>query len=442
MTLPLANVRFIRYIRWFTASIVIGITITAALVVIIDPYAQYQIVVRPGFNLIKPGLTRYQQENKLMRAAQLRPDVLILGHSRAEVGFDPDASVFTQRGLTAYNLAIPGTGISTARAEVEHLDRAGIKPKVIILGVEFLDFMEAPQKRSAAAEHARPTVDPQGAMRWFWRFDSLFSIASIIDALHTLLIQFDPEMPIMTYRGFNPLQEYARMAREEGYFPLFQQRAQENTEIYLRKAKGSLSLADLAHLRAILDLAAKNASEVKLIIYPYHAQILALFEETGLMPPLEEWKNSLTREVSVARLHHPGASIALFDFSGYGNYNCERIPAKGHREAVTRWYWEAGHFKKELGDVVLDVVLSSPGNPLPMGGAGEDRSNVFGFELNEANGEMNRRRIHLERSQCMRSYPELFMEVAALVQERDTGRREVKQEVTHKMGNATDGYEP
>ena len=116
MTLPLANVHFIRYIRWFTASIVIGITITAALVVIIDPYAQYQIVVRPGFNLIKPGLTRYQQENKLMRAAQLRPDVLILGHSRAEVGFDPDAPVFTQHGLTAYNLAIPGTGISTARA--------------------------------------------------------------------------------------------------------------------------------------------------------------------------------------------------------------------------------------------------------------------------------------------------------------------------------------
>lgn len=421
MTEPSAYVRFV---RWFTGTVVIGIAVVVTLVAIIDPYNQYQIVVRPGFNLIKPGLTRYQQENKLTQASQLRPDALILGHSRAEVGFDPDGPAFVRRNLSAYNLAIPGTGISTARAQVEYLYKVGIKPKVIILGIEFLDFLEAPRKMPAATEPSRPTIDRHLVTGWFWRFDSLFSLASVSDAVRTLFIQHNSEMPTMTSRGFNPLQEYPALARTEGYFTLFRQRAQENTQTYLRKAKGSLSLADLTHLRAILDLAAEQGTEVKLIIYPYHAQILALFEETGIVFTFEEWKNFVTREVSGARLRHPHASVGLFDFSGYGNYNCERIPKQGDRVTATRWYWEAGHFKKELGDVVLDGVLSAPASSLRMIGATQDKLNIFGFELNESNSTTNRRRIYLERSECMRSYPQLFAEAATLVQERKARRKE------------------
>jgi hypothetical protein len=347
-----------------------------------------------------------------------------MGHSRAEVGFDPDGPAFVKRGLSAFNLAIPGTGIGTARAQVDYLHKVGIKPKLIILGVEFLDFLEAPQKMPATTEPSRPTVARHSITGWFWRFDSLFSLASVCDAIRTLFIQHDSEMPTMTSRGFNPLKEYAPLARTEGYFALFQQRAQENTETYLRKANGSLSLADLTHLRAILDLAAEQGTEVKLIIYPYHAQILALFEETGIGFTFEEWKNFVTREVSGARLRHPDASIVLFDFSGYGNYNCERIPKQGDRVTATRWYWEAGHFKKELGDVVLDVVLSAPANSLHMAGAAQDKLNTFGFELNESNSAINRRRIDLEHAECMRSYPELFAAAATLVQERATRKKE------------------
>jgi hypothetical protein len=414
---------YVRFVRWFMATLVTGIAIVVTLVAIIDPYNQYQIVVRQGFNLIKPGLTRYQQENKLTQASKLRPDALILGHSRAEVGFDPDGPAFVQRSLSAYNLAIPGTGISTARVQVEYLYKVGIKPKVIILGVEFLDFLEAPQKMSAATEPSHPTGDRHSVTGWFWRFDSLFSLGSVNDAIRTLFIQHNSEMPTITSKGFNPLKEYPPLARTEGYFTLFQQRAQENTETYLRKAKGSLSLADLTHLRVILDLAAEHGADVKLIIYPYHAQILALFEETGIGLSFEEWKTLVTREVSGAQLRHPRASIGLFDFSGFGNYNCERIPAQGDRVTATRWYWEAGHFKKELGDVVLDVVLSAPANSLRMVGAVQDKLNTFGFELNESNSAINRRRIDLERSECMRNYPELFAEAATLVQERATRKK-------------------
>ncbi|SFN76821.1 hypothetical protein SAMN05216386_1771 [Nitrosospira briensis] len=412
MTKPLEPSRFM---RWFTISTLTGIALVVALVVIVDPYDQYRVVTRPGFNLIKPGLTRHQSEIKLTQAVEMRADALILGHSRAEVGFDPEAPVFVRQGLSAYNLAIPGAGISNARGQVEYLHQIGIKPKVVVLGVEFLDFMEAPQNAASTILHQHPANDRHPVTHWFWRFDSLFSLGSVKDTIRTLFIQYDNEAAIMTSRGFNPLNEYGPIMRREGYYPLFRQRAQENTKTYLKKAKGSLSSADFDHLRAILDIAAKSGSDVKLIIYPYHAQILALFEETRLWSSFWKWKDLLVREVSAAKQRHPGARIALFDFSGYGNYNCEKIPAKGDRTTATRWYWEAGHFKKELGDIVLESVFSNSANTFQMINVEQDKPDTFGFQLNESNTILNLRRIYQERSRCMKSHPALFVEAIELV---------------------------
>jgi hypothetical protein len=299
---------------------------------------------------------------------------------------------------------------------VEYLHQTGFRPKIIILGLEFLDFMETPQQRSASsAPQVRPDGEGHPITRWFWRFDSLFSLAAVSDAIRTLLIQHDDEAETITSRGFNPLKQYRPIVRNEGYYGLFQQRAQENTQLYLKKARGSLAMDDFAHLHAILDVAAESGSEVKLIIYPYHAQILALFEETGLWLTFEEWKNLLTREISAARKRHPSARFTLFDFSGYGSYNCERIPEKGDRKMAAHWYWEAGHFKKELGDVVLESIFSRSTDPLQM--AESDKLDVFGFQLDESISALtlNSQRIYHERSECMQLYPELFVESAALV---------------------------
>jgi hypothetical protein len=399
------------FLRGFATSLMTGIAMMIAFVAILDPYDQYRLVILPGFNLVKPSLTRYQNEIKLTHAAEIRPDALIYGNSRAEIGFDPEAPVFIRHGLSAYNLAIPGTGILNARSQAEYLHQVGIKPKVVIVGVEFLDFLEI-QRAAVASPHP---VTEHPVTQWFWRFDILFSLASLKDAIRTLYLQHDNEGETMTSRGFNPFKNYESLARREGYFALFRQRAQENTRIFFRKAKGSLSQADFDHLHAILDLAAESGSDVTLVIYPYHAQILALFEKTGLALAFEEWKELLIHEVSAARQRHPGARIALFDFSGYNSYNCEKIPAKGDRMSATRWYWEAGHFKKQLGDIILESIFSGPANPelIPHDGSGTPEK--FGFRLEESSRILNIQRIRLERLECVRYYPELFAEVAALV---------------------------
>lgn len=398
-----------RFLLWLAAFVFSGILCVVGGIVLMDPYGLYQVINLAEVNAVKPELTQNVEEIKLTQSIKLRPDALILGNSRAEVGLDPESQAFLNRAYHAYNLAIRGTSITLSDRQLDYFLSKGNKPKIIIQGLEFLDFMAAPRPPTTSAAHPSDASFPVD--RWYWRFDSLFSMTALKDAIVTAFIQADPEAATTTSRGFNPLREYRKLARVEGYFSIFQQKAKENTKTFLSKSSGMLDINGLDHLRGILDQSAESGTEVILLIYPYHAQILALFEETGLWPYFEDWKKLVQSEVAAAQQRHPNTRIALLDFSGFGHYQCERIPPKGDLKSATRWYWESGHFKKELGDVVLEraLSLSRQANADAIG------ESSFGTWLDQASSEKNRQRIGRERIQCEQAYPELFADAKNLV---------------------------
>lgn len=380
-----------------------GALCAAALVLLVDPYRLYRLVEAPGFNQAKPQPERYQKQIKLHGARMLGANVLILGNSRAELGFDPEHPALAAPGASAYNLALAGTRLRTARAQLEELAGGGMPPGRVVVGVEFLDFLVDPRQPSA------PRTGPEADDGWNWRFDALFSLASLADAAQTVRLQRLADGRTMTERGFNPLFEYRRLAREEGYHAIFRQRAGEYARAFIRKPNGLLDRdagsSELDDLRAILRQAAQAGAELHLAIYPYHVQMLAMLEEAGLAPALGPWKAMLAREVAAVRRLHPASRITLWDFSGYSPFQCEPIPAKGDRKGSTRWYWEAGHFKSALGDVMLSRMLGAGGAP----------ADGFGFALDEATLDANEERMRRERAACVAAQPALFQEARALV---------------------------
>ena len=249
---------------------------------------------------------------------------------------------------------------------------------------------------------------PHPIEKRFWRFDSLFSLTSLKDALHTIRIQREESPETITSRGFNPLKQYRLHARAEGYHALFSQKANENAKVFLRKAGGSFSIADFGHLNATLELAEQSQVQTKIVIYPYHAQILALFEAAGLWPFFESWKQRVTHDLFAIQQRFPNARVELFDFSGYSTYACERIPDKGDLTTDTRWYWEGGHFKKALGEIMLERISAEPS-------AASNKESVFGMKLEPHNWSENQMRIAAERASCLRDYPALFDDSANLV---------------------------
>lgn len=390
---------FSRFVTCFGAVVGVGIVLAVALVVVVDPYRLYQLVDLPGFNQLKPSPERYQEQIKLTGARALRAKVLIAGNSRAEIGFDPEYRALAAGGASTYNIALAGTAISVSRRELDYLRGVALAPSKVVMGIDFLDFLLDPA-------HPPAVPKPGPAQSAFhWQFDSLFSITSVLDAIKTIRMQHADDAESLTARGFNPLREYRKHVRDDGYYPLFQQRASEYAKTFVRKPHGLLIAATdssrgLDEFRAILANAAHDRTELHVVIYPYHAQIMAMFEQVGLDTVFAQWKGLLVREVEAMRKSYPDANITLWDFSGYSHYQCEVIPAKGDKTGSTQWYWEAGHFKPALGNLVLARVLAGADAPATADG--------LGVPLTSSTLAANEQRIAQERASCVATYPGLF----------------------------------
>ena len=57
-----------------------------------------------------------------------------------------------------------------------------------------------------------------------------------------------------------------------------------------------------------------------------------------------------------------GGTVEVWDFSGLSTETLEPIPDRLDRRTRMKYYWEAGHFKKELGDQIIGRVLGEPLN--------------------------------------------------------------------------------
>ena len=406
-----SNNDFVRFLRWAAGVCVFAIIAAISLVLLIDPYRIYRWVDMPGLNHVKPQPDRYQEQIKLVNARASKANAFIFGNSRAEIGLNPEFEGFASAGLSAYNLALSGTRISVTQRELQFLKESGMKPELVILGVEFLDYLldpgdHAPLAPIASASNARNVSDLK------WQFDALFSLASVADSLKTLQIQKDSEAETISPRGLNPFFEYKKYVRQEGYYPIFQQRAVEYAKVFAHKPHGirlnsTGTSPELEGLRAVLSILATESKESHVIIYPYHAQILAMFEQAGLWPAFEQWKSALASEVDTMNKRYLNAHITLWDFSGYGEMQCELIPGKNNKQATTQWYWEAGHFKQKFGDLILARLL-------------EDRIGVrsavqTGVQLDTNNALDNQLRIQKERSTCKMTSPDMFGRVVELV---------------------------
>lgn len=395
---------FRRFLGWAGAVAGAGALACMALVALVDPYRLYRLLERPGFNQVKIQPERYQKEIKLAGARAAGANLLILGNSRAEIGLDPDYPALAASGLSPYNLALAGTRLQVAREQLEQLGAGGQHARRLIVGVEFLDF---PIDPDSVQPPAPPTVLATPLASLAWRFDALFSIDSVLDALKTVRSQRNPDASSMTARGFNPLREYRQLARDEGYYALFRQRALDYAARLKKMPRGLVTRAsgsarEFDQVQAIMALGVKDGASIDLVIYPYHAQIMALLDEAGMAPLFEQWKTRLATQVAALRAAHPQARVTLWDFSGYGPYQCEAIPPKGERKAQTRWYWEAGHFKAELGNLMLERMLAP------------QRESAFGFALTPERIDANRARVAGERAACLAANPALFAEAASL----------------------------
>lgn len=419
-----------RYLVIWACLVGVGVFLTGLVNLMVDPYSIYNIVLKRGFNEIKPNAEANSLMTKAHQVLRVKPHTLVLGNSRAEVGFNPESHAWPQALQPVYNLALPGTGPITSLRYLEHA-AAVKKPVTVVLGVDFMDFLVSEdagpyrakgkplpiERRLLLTESGRPNPDYL-RQRIEDFFATVLSLDALIDSISTVNAQHARYPADLTERGFNPMRDYEGIAKREGYYAMFRQRDQENVRAYLLRPKniyagGKTSSPQLEVLRRIIAVCQEQNAELQVVIYPYHAHLLEIFHEVGLWPLFEEWKRALARIAAEANLSSNVPRVQLWDFSGYNAISAEPVPEPADRTTATHWYWEAGHFKQELGDVMLHRMFAEPDRLVDA---------AIGVKLTPENVEQEIQRVRQQRVWYQATYGREALMIRELVDMTRRGR--------------------
>lgn len=400
-----------RYTIIVLAATAMLLAVSVSITVAVDPYNYFHGKRWAGINVKKPAAYAHAAWAKQQLAHRAAPRAAILGNSRMDIGLDPESTSWPESARPVFNLAIPGQGLSDDLENLRVVFPAD-PPEIVVIGIDFLDFLYA-----GSGAGGRPSRR-RGSLTVLERLDrftvTAMSLTAVSDALATLRQQGNVNAENMKPHGFNPFRQYLTFVRQEGHHAIFLQRNIENLNTYLRKPKSvvgpagapSPSFGDLAEL---LRWSAARKVQVKLVIYPYHLDILEGFRRTGLWPAFEDWKRRVVQLVDAeVKNHAVGGAVAdvtLWDFSGYHVYATEPVPAPGDTGTHMRWYWEAGHFKSSLGNALLLKMMKNVEGP-----AGN-----FGVSLTVQNVEAVIRRIRENGAVYRASHPNAGLHIQKII---------------------------
>jgi len=345
---------------------------------LVDPYGIFRLVDSEGFNRIKPAAATRGPMAKAYQVLRVQPKTLILGNSRAEVGLDPNFPGWPQSARPVYNAALPGTGTATSLRYLRHVLDAnagspGNQPTLVLWGVDFMDFLVDPNKPSPTSNTTADNAESNRLMtasegkRWRQRLrdyaESTLTLAALMDSLQTLANQRNPYAIDLTPLGFNPMHDYIKISTDEGYWSVFHQKDLQYEKTFERLPKGIFSASGdtSSHwedLKEIMRLCRQHGIELRLFTYPYHVHMLDTFRKTGHAQKLELWKLAIAKAIADEAIASGKAPYLLWDFSTLNSAMAEPVPPKGDHKSSMRWYWESGHFKSELGNQMLEQILT------------------------------------------------------------------------------------
>ncbi len=348
--------------------------VCVALTVFVDPYRMFGTPPINHLTTLKPRIYQQIELSKVRQLDRTAPRTLLLGNSRTQNGLDPQSDIWPASFLPVFNAGIAGRDLFT---ESRMLDEALASAPVttVILQVDFPDFLSSPTTtdtdRPLSQNELRLKVDrdgrpnPQRLPQLLQDMASTtLTIDTLFDDLQTLMDQNPSTSVTVTPSGFDPLHEYSSDVRVVGYSGLF---AQKNMAYRAQYAKvphpdfrQPYQIDAFRALERILQTTRKRGVRLIIFIPPYHADLLKIIRDNGLWPTFENWKRAVVHVV--AAQEHGGHEIELIDFSGYSRETMEAVPGPGDLKSQMHWYWEAGHFKSALGEVMLERMISGVGD--------------------------------------------------------------------------------
>lgn len=358
-----------RYIFALTLAFLGFSILTVSVNYLVDPYLMMGTKRWQGFNLHKIKIDKHLKISKAYHPNFGEWDTLLVGNSRIEMGLDPNHSCFRKPTKKVYNLGLPGADV---RQQLEYaLNLIYQQPvKQVFLSIDFVDFLVLNEWR---APKGGPDFDaPSGRLKFtfdgsknpdhIWaafmdHYRALFSLDALFGSLQTLALQ-SPRQPDRDNRGFNPARDYQYGVSIEGAHAFFAQKMSIMENKYgkgwgLKYNNGSPSQS-FTVLARFLEIAEKRGIKVILFTNPFHQNFWDLLRDKNLYEMHQVWLDEV--QAVISNVGSP--NISLWDFSADSEYIHEKVPADHLKGNPLTWFWEPAHYRKELGDLMLNRMLA------------------------------------------------------------------------------------
>lgn len=358
-----------RYIFAFILAFLGFSTITVSINYLVDPYLMMGTKRWQGFNLHKIKIGKHLKMSKAYHPNFGEWDTLLVGNSRIEMGLDPNHACFRKSANKVYNLGLPGAGV---RQQLEYaLNLIYQQPvKQVFLSIDFVDFLVLNEWRP---RNGKPDLGaPSGRLKFTFdgsknpdhtsatfmdHYRALFSLDALFGSLQTLALQ-SPRQPDRDNHGFNPARDYQHGVNIEGAHAFFAQKMSIMENKYsqgwsLKYSNGSPSQS-FAILARFLEIAEKKGVKVILFTNPFHQKFWGLLRDNNLYEMHQVWLNEVQALISNAG----SPNTSLWNFSIDSEYIHEKVPANNLKGNPLTWFWEPAHYRKELGDLMLNRMLA------------------------------------------------------------------------------------
>jgi hypothetical protein len=363
---------------YFVSLITITLTI-GSFNWLIDPFGMYWSPTIAGINEIKPKAKSRTRISKAYRVDSIKPQVLIVGNSRVEMGLDPQHPIFG--GRRVYNQGMPGAYL---HMQIDYaLDVIEYNPSLeeVIMGIDYLDFLMGPVE--LVEQENIENTDKNYSKRLLKSKDDIsrlqekatliFSLDSLFASIATVFKQSAVTSTI-TDLGFNTADSYIDIISHESIKPLFSEKL-EWLEQKLEPKNGVILSQDsfpyspkFQQLGQLITAAKQKNVRLTFFINSYHYSYLQILSEQKQWGNFQTWKRTLVRYLEESEVEN----IPLWDFSSIDDYASEHVPLENPKKQM-KWYWEPAHYKKELGDIMLNEMFS------------RDNSTAFGVPLTLSN---------------------------------------------------------
>ncbi len=333
---------FVRTYLILTVVLVGGLAVFNALA---DPYNVYPAVHIDALVPHKPNNDHRRAKAGIVRQQQGWHTV-ILGSSYAVVGMDATHPALTQ---PAFNLGLNGGKLEEQLGALHYVSRFDHALKHIILvydnqwlfqsATPSVDYLESPFNTGYSF------IEYQGS--------NLLGMQSTEHAWHAVRqwARNGPATDDPFGRRLTPLIPQGQSQRL-----IFEDFL--TSRDLARPVDGDAKNLELFKRFATVCL--ENNITLTVLIAPSHISQLKHFDEVGYWSAWEDGKRRLLARAEKLNHEYPNtAPITVWDFNSITPYTTESVPLPDDTTSRLAYYWDPGHFKKELGDLMLTRISGS-----------------------------------------------------------------------------------